>query len=63
MLKFVPAKLVSKLPVLNEDKSIGEDSALMAAYEAQANAKVVVKKSQAQNQNVDDDGFQTMGEP
>jgi len=31
--KFVPERLLAKMPTLSEDKAIGEDSKLMQAYE------------------------------
>ena len=53
LLKYVPVRLVEKLPVLDEDKSVGSDSKMMAMYNQQANAKVLGNKP-ATNQVTND---------
>ena len=50
ILKFIPNRWIDKIPTVDENKSIGGNTKLMAAYSQQANAKAYVRPQQAAQQ-------------
>lgn len=44
IFKFIPERWVAKMPTLNESKSLGSNTRLMAAYDKQASAGFMKKK-------------------
>mmetsp|Transcript_35254 Transcript_35254/g.43095 ORF Transcript_35254/g.43095 Transcript_35254/m.43095 type:complete len:195 (+) Transcript_35254:3018-3602(+) len=47
LLKLIPSRWISKMPTLDENKSIGGNTGLMRAYDKQANAKAFSKQGAA----------------
>lgn len=60
LIKYVPESYAKKLPILDEDNSLGSSSKLMQAYDKQANAKVVTKKTANSNRVDNDDSYQSL---
>ena len=58
ILKAIPSRWIAKLPTLDESKSLGGSSKLMAAYDSQAKAKAFKKKEAPQAVLQDDDEYQ-----
>lgn len=53
VLKLTPEQLVEKLPIgIDEQKSLGENNAIMRAYEKTANAKAYNNSKKAEEANI-----------